>query len=165
MDACSFAQECHCSVQEQCQCQRCLQGWRPHRRRMTPPLASGACVHQRCRLDTLLRPPKASNTTFRSSDTSVRALVEFKSAERHSKRRGSPKSRVSPCFAESARCQVSARRQVVAGRSVKVSCCLCTSPCTAQDCGLTLPSRGQLPGYALQLPLMSNVRPLHFAFR
>jgi hypothetical protein len=24
---------------------------------------------------------------------------------------------------------------------------------------LTLPSRGQLPGYALQLPLMSNVRP------
>jgi hypothetical protein len=26
--------------------------------------------------------------------------------------------------------------------------------------GLTLPSRGQLPGYALQLPLMSNVRAL-----
>jgi hypothetical protein len=28
--------------------------------------------------------------------------------------------------------------------------------------GLTLPSRGQLPGYALQLPLMSNVRALSF---
>jgi hypothetical protein len=28
------------------------------------------------------------------------------------------------------------------------------------ECGLTLPSRGQLPGYALQLPLMSNVRRL-----
>jgi hypothetical protein len=30
----------------------------------------------------------------------------------------------------------------------------------ARKCGLTLPSRGQLPGYALQLPLMSNVRAL-----
>ena len=28
-----------------------------------------------------------------------------------------------------------------------------------QKSALTLPSRGQLPGYALQLPLMSNVRP------
>jgi hypothetical protein len=27
-----------------------------------------------------------------------------------------------------------------------------------QECGLTLPSRGQLPAYGLQLPLMSNVR-------
>ena len=33
--------------------------------------------------------------------------------------------------------------------------------CSSCSCSrLTLPSRGQLPGYALQLPLMSNVRRL-----
>jgi Domain of unknown function (DUF5668) len=31
-------------------------------------------------------------------------------------------------------------------------------PLALQDGGLTLPSRGQLPAYGLQLPLMSNVR-------
>ena len=31
-----------------------------------------------------------------------------------------------------------------------------------QESALTLPSRGQLPGYALQLPLMSNVSALKF---
>ena len=38
---------------------------------------------------------------------------------------------------------------------LKVGCCTYY----VNPRGLTLPSRGQLPGYALQLPLMSNVRP------
>ena len=78
-----------------------------------------------------------------------RALRVQVGPECYSKHRRSPKSEVS--WRLEANCQrtVRARRKVAAVCPVKVSCRLCTSLCTAQDCGLTLPSRGQLPGYAL----------------
>jgi hypothetical protein len=144
---------CRCQFREQLSLNRCL----------TPPLASGAFAHQWCHVEPLPRPPKASNTTHRSWPPTVCSLFDFKPNRAPIARSLRSKSP----FAVQVGCQTrvcggslipgtKAQGSVSSpSRGILYPCKAC---CTAQDCGLTLPSRGQLPGYALQLPLMSNVR-------
>ena len=132
---------------------------------MTSPLASGAYGHPGRQLESLLRPPKGvqydlsaevAHTVARSSNSSQ--------SERRGKRSLPSKSRLSMqvrCHPKSSSGLLSESplllerfRQLAQSRYPLP----CTARCRLQDCALTLPSRGQLPGYALQLPLMSNVR-------